>query len=141
MGSPVSLQCGLELSRVFSLSHTHYNPCNPGELEKNVRRSLCASLRAQSNTLSYDTANGLGSGFHELVHGVDCPWHASFLDQAAFVDRDSPQEHPQSLCLWEQDTGIPLRRHYTQARTTCTPAQAQSSGGAGLHRHALTKAL
>ena len=75
---------------------------------------MCVS--AQSITQLYDTSNGLGSNFHELVHGVDCPWHAAYLDQAAFVDRDAPHYHPQSLCIWEQDTGIPLRRHYTQAR-------------------------
>lgn len=70
--------------------------------------------RVQSVTQSYDTANGLGSSFHELAHGVDCPFHASFLDSAAFVDRDSPLLHPQSICIWEQDTGSPLWRHYTQ---------------------------
>ncbi|EIE26972.1 amine oxidase catalytic domain-containing protein [Coccomyxa subellipsoidea C-169] len=69
---------------------------------------------SQSVTQSYDTANGLGSGFHELVHGVDCPFHASYLDSAAFVDRDSPLLHPQSICVWEQDSGRPLWRHYTQ---------------------------
>lgn len=68
-------------------------------------------------TQTYDTANGLGSSFHELVHGVDCPFHASYLDAAAFVDRDAPLMHPQSICVWEQDTGNPLWRHYTQVRS------------------------
>ncbi|CAL8468966.1 g8507 [Coccomyxa elongata] len=69
---------------------------------------------SQSLDQAYDTANGLGSSFHELVQGVDCPFHASYLDTAAYVDRDSPLLHPQSICVWEQDTGRPLWRHYTQ---------------------------
>ncbi len=68
----------------------------------------------QSLDQTYETAGGLGSSFHELVQGVDCPFHASYLDTAAYVDRDSPLLHPQSICVWEQDTGRPLWRHYTQ---------------------------
>jgi Cu2+-containing amine oxidase len=82
--------------------------------------SLCSRLWVvvlQSVAQNYDTANGLGSSFHELIHGVDCPFHTSYLDQAAYVDRDAPLYHPQSICIWEQDTGDPLRRHYTQARS------------------------
>lgn len=71
-------------------------------------------LSAQSMMQNYDTSNGLGSNFHELVHGVDCPFHSSYLDTVAYVDRDAPLDHPQSVCIWEQDTGSPLRRHYTQ---------------------------
>ena len=77
---------------------------------------LLLLLLLQSLAQLYDTASGLGSNFHELVHGVDCPFHASYLDAAAFVDRDAPLYHPQSICVWEQDTGRPLRRHYTQVR-------------------------
>lgn len=72
----------------------------------------------QSLDQAYDTANGLGSSFHELVQGVDCPFHASYLDTAAYVDRDSPLLHPQSICVWEQDTGRPLWRHYTQVHNS-----------------------
>lgn len=80
------------------------------------RSLICCLLHLQSVTQSYDTSAGLGSNFHELVHGVDCPFHSSYLDQAAYVDRDAPLYHPQSICIWEQDTGSPLRRHYTQVR-------------------------
>ena len=79
-----------------------------------LTQNLTRCIAAQSMTQTYDTANGLGSSFHELVHGVDCPFHASYLDSAAFVDRDAPLMHPQSICVWEQDTGNPLWRHYTQ---------------------------
>ena len=69
---------------------------------------------AQSMMQNYDTSSGLGSNFHELAHGVDCPFHSSYLDTVAYMDRDAPLQHPQSVCIWEQDTGSPLRRHYTQ---------------------------
>lgn len=72
---------------------------------------------AQSMMQNYDTSSGLGSNFHELVHGVDCPFHSSYLDTVAYMDRDAPLQHPQSVCIWEQDTGSPLRRHYTQVKS------------------------
>ena len=66
---------------------------------------------------NYDTSSGLGSNFHELAHGVDCPFHSSYLDTVAYMDRDAPLQHPKSVCIWEQDTGSPLRRHYTQVNS------------------------
>ncbi|CAL5220606.1 g2648 [Coccomyxa viridis] len=69
---------------------------------------------SQSTMQNYDTSNGLGTNYHELAHGVDCPFHAAYLNTVAYMDRDSPLDHPNSICVWEQDTGNPLRRHYTQ---------------------------
>ena len=69
-------------------------------------------VSGQSMMQNYDTSSGLGSNFHELVHGVDCPFHSSYLDTVAYMDRDAPLQHPHSVCIWEQDTGSPLRRHY-----------------------------
>ena len=63
---------------------------------------------------NYDTSSGLGANYHELAHGVDCPFHAAYLNTVAYMDRDSPLDHPNSICVWEQDTGSPLHRHYTQ---------------------------
>ena len=71
-------------------------------------------MSLQSTMQNYDTSNGLGSNYHELAHGVDCPFHAAYLNTVAYMDRDSPLDHPNSICVWEQDTGNPLRRHYTQ---------------------------
>ena len=45
---------------------------------------------------------------------MDCPFHAVYLNTVAYMDRDSPLDHPNSICVWEQDTGSPLHRHYTQ---------------------------
>ena len=73
-------------------------------------------MLVQSMIQNYDTSNGLGTNYHELVQGVDCPFHSSYLDTVAYMDRDAPLDHPQSVCIWEQDTGNPLRRHYTQVK-------------------------
>jgi len=53
---------------------------------------------------------------HELVAGVDCPHEAAFLDTAALFDSAGAIERPRSLCVFELATGVPLRRHYAQAR-------------------------
>ena len=78
-------------------------------------------MLVQSMIQNYDTSNGLGTNYHELVQGVDCPFHSSYLDTVAYMDRDAPLDHPQSVCIWEQETGDPLRRHYTQVncRASC----------------------
>ena len=86
----------------------------------------------QSMIQNYDTSNGLGTNYHELVQGVDCPFHSSYLDTVAYMDRDAPLDHPQSVCIWEHDTGNPLRRHYTQvdhrASCLCTDLHVQKAG-------------
>ena len=78
-------------------------------------------MSLQSTMQNYDTSNGLGTNYHELAHGVDCPFHAAYLNTVAYMDRDSPLDHPNSICIWEQDTGNPLRRHYTQVSHTAPP--------------------
>lgn len=55
----------------------------------------------------------LGASAHELVPGVDCPPTAHFLDTFHFVDTPSPRRHRHSVCIFEHNDGIPLRRHYT----------------------------
>ena len=74
---------------------------------------------------NYDTSSGLGANYHELAHGVDCPFHAAYLNTVAYMDRDSPLDHPNSICIWEQDTGSPLHRHYTQVNN-CPPFPLRS---------------
>ncbi|WAR22253.1 AOC1-like protein [Mya arenaria] len=54
----------------------------------------------------------IGASSFELVRGVDCPDTASFLDLHHFVNSDEPMLYRKSVCVFEQDPGIPLRRHY-----------------------------
>ncbi|XP_059160115.1 putative amine oxidase [copper-containing] isoform X2 [Physella acuta] len=61
-----------------------------------------------------DSSEGLGNQAFGLVPGVDCPDYATFLPQAIY---DNEQHVTRTLnncfCLFEHNTGIPLRRHYT----------------------------
>jgi diamine oxidase len=63
------------------------------------------------HSLIFDSVVFLGREVFELQPGIDCPEHATFFDFVhfflgkAFVFKNS-------VCLFEHDTGIPLRRHY-----------------------------
>lgn len=54
----------------------------------------------------------IGASSYELVRGVDCPETASFLDTHHFVDTSKPMFYPSSVCIFEVNSGVPLRRHY-----------------------------
>lgn len=55
----------------------------------------------------------LGSSSYELVPGVDCPATATFRDSYHFANSGKPQHYRHSICIFEQTTGTPLRRHYS----------------------------
>ena len=59
-----------------------------------------------------DAAWNMGSMTFELLRGVDCPDTATFFDVLHFVGRSYPAKYKNAICLFEQDMGIPLRRHY-----------------------------
>lgn len=61
----------------------------------------------------YGSSFFIGASSHELVPGVDCPTTAHFLDTFHFVDTVSPRRYKHSICIFEQNTATPLRRHYT----------------------------
>ncbi|XP_078465157.1 diamine oxidase [copper-containing]-like [Lampetra planeri] len=58
-----------------------------------------------------DTGWSFGADNFELVRGIDCPESATFLDTYHFVDADKPTKYPNSICIFEHNTGMPLRRH------------------------------
>ena len=58
----------------------------------------------------------IGASSYELVRGVDCPDTAAFLNFHHFVDTSNPVFYRNSACVFEQDSGIPLRRHYENDR-------------------------
>ncbi|KAL8588486.1 hypothetical protein ACOMHN_022273 [Nucella lapillus] len=66
-----------------------------------------------SSLTFYGSAWLLGASSHELLPGVDCPPTAYFVDSFHFVDTPSPRRHKHSICIFELNEGIPLRRHYT----------------------------
>ncbi|XP_060551795.1 amiloride-sensitive amine oxidase [copper-containing]-like [Ruditapes philippinarum] len=68
-----------------------------------------------SQTISnlYLTSWMIGASSFELVRGIDCPDTASFLDTHNFVNSGVPLHYKNSICIFEVNPGIPLRRHYT----------------------------
>ena len=55
----------------------------------------------------------IGASSFELVRGVDCPDAATFIDSIHFVNSGVAQQYRSSICVFEQNPGVPLRRHYS----------------------------
>ncbi|MBN3308723.1 AOCX protein, partial [Amia calva] len=60
-----------------------------------------------------DTSIGIGRFAHELVRGVDCPYTATFVDTYRYIDTNVTQRFRNSICIFEHNTGRPLRRHFS----------------------------
>lgn len=54
----------------------------------------------------------MGAKTYELVGGVDCPETSTFFDVEHFVDTNHPEVIKNAVCVFEMDSGIPLRRHF-----------------------------
>ena len=65
-----------------------------------------------SNSHYLDSTWGLGTSNTYLLKDIDCPLTALYLDSVFFSNTDSPIKNPQSLCIFETNTGTPLWRHY-----------------------------
>lgn len=59
-----------------------------------------------------DSAWGMGSATFELARGIDCPDTAIFIDVVYHVDTPRPRRHKNAVCIFELNTGMPLRRHF-----------------------------
>ncbi|XP_041718453.1 membrane primary amine oxidase [Coregonus clupeaformis] len=60
-----------------------------------------------------DSSIGIGRFAHELVRGVDCPYAATYIDTYRYIDVSAPHRFRNSICLFEHNTGRPLRRHFS----------------------------
>uniref|UniRef100_UPI00398F721C amine oxidase [copper-containing] 3-like isoform X2 n=1 Tax=Pristiophorus japonicus TaxID=55135 RepID=UPI00398F721C len=60
-----------------------------------------------------DSHYGIGKSSNELVRGVDCPYTATYIDTLHLLDSAEPGVKTHSICVFEQNRGIPLRRHYS----------------------------
>ncbi|XP_067869094.1 amine oxidase [copper-containing] 3-like [Heterodontus francisci] len=58
-----------------------------------------------------DVHYGIGKSANELVRGVDCPYAATFLDTFHLMDSNEPHRIRNSICIFEQNREMPLRRH------------------------------
>ncbi|XP_029364091.1 retina-specific copper amine oxidase [Echeneis naucrates] len=59
-----------------------------------------------------DSSIGIGRFAHELVRGVDCPYEATYVDTYRYIDVPVPVLFRNSICIFEHNTGQPLRRHF-----------------------------
>ncbi|XP_062988032.1 primary amine oxidase, lung isozyme-like [Elgaria multicarinata webbii] len=67
-----------------------------------------ASMLTRYMDLSY----GLGYRASTLTQGVDCPYLATYLDSHYFIDSSLPAVHKNSICIFELNAEVPVRRHY-----------------------------
>ncbi|XP_059812488.1 membrane primary amine oxidase-like [Hypanus sabinus] len=67
---------------------------------------------ALMRTKFLDSHYGIGVLSNELVKGVDCPYTATFVDTLHFMDSDEPVWLRNSICIFEQNREVPLRRHF-----------------------------
>ncbi|XP_067825012.1 amine oxidase [copper-containing] 3-like [Heptranchias perlo] len=68
---------------------------------------------ALMRTKFLDSHYGIGKSSNELVRGVDCPYTARFVDTLHLIDSEEPRRIRNSICIFEQNREIPLRRHYS----------------------------
>ena len=54
----------------------------------------------------------LGMRTYEMVRGIDCPPTATFFDLVHFGGSGKPEKKRHAVCVFELNTGIPLRRHF-----------------------------
>jgi diamine oxidase len=59
----------------------------------------------------FDSQYLLGAFSFEMVPGVDCPEHASYMDAIVYKN-GHPVKLRNAICIFEHNTGMPLRRHY-----------------------------
>ncbi|KAJ7313417.1 hypothetical protein JRQ81_004768 [Phrynocephalus forsythii] len=61
-----------------------------------------------------DASFGIGKYMYSLMRGVDCPYSATYLDVSLFSEAEKPRVTKDAICVFEQDLGSPIRRHYSK---------------------------
>ncbi|XP_075379081.1 amine oxidase [copper-containing] 3-like isoform X3 [Mycteria americana] len=69
------------------------------------------------STRYMDGSFGIGRYASPLVRGVDCPYSATYVDTHSLSETLSPSKRKASLCIFEQNLGSPLRRHYSNLQS------------------------
>ncbi|XP_053309903.1 membrane primary amine oxidase-like [Spea bombifrons] len=54
---------------------------------------------------------GIGRFIYQLVRGIDCPYVATYVDTYYHLDSDTWVRNKDSICIFEHNSGLPLRRH------------------------------
>ncbi|KAG7459628.1 hypothetical protein MATL_G00212750 [Megalops atlanticus] len=82
------------------------------ELSVQEAMSVYGSVAPGMLTKFLDSSIGIGRFAHELVRGIDCPYAAVYVDTFRYIDVSAAQRFRNSICIFEHDTGRPLRRHF-----------------------------
>ncbi|XP_037266964.1 retina-specific copper amine oxidase isoform X2 [Falco rusticolus] len=69
------------------------------------------------STRYMDGSFGIGHYTSPLVRGVDCPYSATYVDTHSLSGTLRPSKRKASLCIFEQNLGSPLRRHYSNLQS------------------------
>ncbi|KAM9368872.1 amine oxidase [copper-containing] 3-like [Phaethornis superciliosus] len=69
------------------------------------------------STRYMDGSFGIGRYTSPLVRGVDCPYVATYLDVHYLAHSQVPRVSKNALCIFEQNLGSPLRRHYSNLQS------------------------
>lgn len=70
---------------------------------------------SQSTTVWQDSAFGMGQLARTLMKGYDCPIDAHYLSSTVHSATGSITQ-PDSICIFEQDTNMPLSRHWGEGK-------------------------
>ncbi|XP_010967256.2 primary amine oxidase, liver isozyme [Camelus ferus] len=60
-----------------------------------------------------DSNFGLGYFSTPLTRGVDCPYLATYVDWHFLLESQAPKTLHDAFCVFEQNQGLPLRRHHS----------------------------
>ncbi|XP_050183626.1 membrane primary amine oxidase-like isoform X1 [Myiozetetes cayanensis] len=69
------------------------------------------------STRYLDGSFGIGRFAYELVQGLDCPYTATYVDWHYLAESDTPKTNQNSLCIFEHDSALPLRRHFSDSQS------------------------
>ncbi|XP_074705470.1 amine oxidase [copper-containing] 3-like isoform X2 [Strix aluco] len=69
------------------------------------------------STRYMDGSFGIGRYASPLVRGVDCPYLATYLDVHYLAHSQVSRVSKSALCIFEQNLGSPLRRHYSNLQS------------------------
>ncbi|XP_008066426.1 membrane primary amine oxidase isoform X2 [Carlito syrichta] len=60
-----------------------------------------------------DGSFGMGKYTTPLTRGVDCPYLATYMDWHFLLESQVPKTMRDAFCVFEQNQGLPLRRHHS----------------------------
>ncbi|XP_005429669.1 membrane primary amine oxidase-like isoform X1 [Geospiza fortis] len=69
------------------------------------------------STRYLDGSFGIGRFAYELVRGLDCPYTATYVHRHYLAETDTPKTNQNSLCIFEHDSALPLRRHFSDSQS------------------------